>query len=386
MKQTRPLTVTRHTTGARRIAGFALMSALMLGPNLSSSSPSSSSVLASHDTRQNTYKTGTQAIQTAPIMHLRLSGNALAQSGGGFGGRSSGSSGRSSSRSSGSSRSYGGSSYGGSSYNRSRSSRSSRSYGGSYGSNYGYSSGYRSYNKRGMSSLELMLFGLIIGAVLLTMFASARRSRAFSGASGGTGQAGFMSGFSGTAQAVSIQILMMRGDEVKTALQDVARRGNPDTNDGLTRMLQEAALVALRHPERWVYADVERAQGNSEAADRQVGAWATQARAAFSKQTTSHYQDQDANKSSFEQEQYEFKTQGGELYLAVTIAVAAYTLHGLPPAGVTTMSEVRAALSSIGSMAPDDLLRGEVIWSPDVEGEFLTEDQALMKYPDLTKI
>lgn len=292
---------------------------------------------------------------------------ASAQSGGGFGGRSSGS------RSSG--RSSGGSSYGG----------GGSSYGGGYSGGYGgpiiinsggYGGGY--YSGGGVSSLMTLL---VLGFAVATVVGAMRRT-----VRGGQGLAGGLDSMSGTAQAVSVQVLMAEGDEVKRELQRIAQTGDPDTDEGLTRMLQEAALVVLRAPERWAYADVERAQGSASAADSQVGAWATRARAAFRVQTTSNYQNKDVGSGYSRVGDYSFEKDPTDLYLAVTIAVAAYALPDMPPAGVTSVQEVRAALQALSSISPDDLIRGDVVWSPDAEGEFLSEDEAISKYPNLTKI
>jgi uncharacterized membrane protein len=299
-----------------------------------------------------------------------LLASAHAQSGGGFGGRSSGSS------SSGSSSSGGG-------YSGGSSSRGG-SYGGGYGGGYsgpiiinngGYGGGYGySTGGGGFGLVGLIIFGVVIFAVVMTM----RRSL-------GGGVRG-LSSVSGTAQAVSVQLLLAEGDEVKRALQRVAQTGDPDTNEGLARMLQEAALVALRHPERWVYGTVQRAQGSASTADSQVGAWATEARAAFTEQTTSNYQNRDPNSGYQHRDDYTFKGDPSDQYLAVTIMVAAHALAPLPPAGVTTAQEARAALSAISSVAPGDLIRADVVWSPDAPGEFLSEDEAIQKYPSLTRL
>ena len=300
-----------------------------------------------------------------------------AQSGGGFGGRSSGSSGGSSGRSS-------GGSYGG---------RSGGSYGSGYGGNYGggYGGGYsgggyipvpvgpgygNGYGGGGFGIGGILVVALVIGGVVLLM----RRGMA----GGARGVLGGASG--GTAQALSVQVILTEGDEVKQALQKVAQEGDPDTNDGLARMMTEAALVLLRHPERWTYGDVQRAQGSSDSADSQVGSWATQARAAFTEQTTSNYQNKDAATGFQHRGDYTFQKDTGDLYLAVTLAVAAVTLPGMPPAAATNAAEVRAALSAISGIGPGDLIRAEVVWSPDAEGEFLSEDEAIMKYPAATKL
>ena len=52
----------------------------------------------------------------------------------------------------------------------------------------------------------------------------------------------------------------------------------------------------------------------------------------------------------------------------------------------TSADEARAALMAISSVNPGDLIRAEVVWSPDAEGEFLSEDEAIRKYPKLTKL
>ncbi|AWN22686.1 hypothetical protein DKM44_05100 [Deinococcus irradiatisoli] len=316
---------------------------------------------------------------------LALVGAAWAQSGGGFGGRSSG----------GSSSSSGGGSFGGSS-SRGGSSGGGYSGGGYRGGGYsgggysgpviinngggyggGYSSGYSSGGGLGLIPL------LLIGAVVVFVFLAMRRSAA---ASGGKTAGGLLGSFSGSAQAVMVQVIMAEGDDVKKALQEVAQSGDPDTDAGLTQMLQEAALVVLRHPERWVYGDVQRAQGSASSADAQLGAWATQARAAFTEQTTSNYQNRDPRSGYQHKAGKAAKHSVGDLYLAVTLGVAAHTLAQLPPAGTTDAAEVRAALQAISAVNPGDLIRAEVVWSPDAEGEFLSEDEAIMKYPQAKKL
>ncbi|MDB5046186.1 MAG: hypothetical protein JWQ08_2236 [Deinococcus sp.] len=301
---------------------------------------------------------------------LTLQSTASAQSGGGFGGSSSGGS----SGGGGGGYSGGGGGYSGGGYS-----------GGGYSGPIIVNSGGGGYYGGGGGGFGLG--GLILFAIVVFMVVGyMRRNMATSGGARALTRGGGLAGMSGTAQAVSVQILMAEGDEVKKALQHVAQTGDPDSNEGLARMLQEAALVALRHPDRWVYGNVERAQGAANAADSQVGAWATEARSAFTEQTTSNYQNKDVNTGYQHREDYKADQDSGDLYLAVTIAIAAHALDNLPPAGVTNAAEVRAALNAISSVTPGDLIRAEVVWSPDAKGEFLSEDEAIQKYPKLTKL
>ncbi|WP_293913349.1 DUF1517 domain-containing protein [Deinococcus sp.] len=317
----------------------------------------------------------TLVVALLTLLVTALVSSAYARSGGGFGGSSSG-------RSSGSS-SSGGGGFGGSS-------RGGGYSGGGYSgggysgpviiNNGGYGGGY--YGGGGYSSgggFAIVPILLIVVAGVVT-FMVMRRSAARAG-----GGSGLLGSFSGDAQAVMVQVIMLEGDEVKSALQQVAERGDPDTDAGLARMLQEAALVVLRHPERWVYGDVQRAQGDASRADAQLGSWATQARAAFTEQTTSNYQNRDPN-SGFEHRPHTGKDEAGGLYLAVTLGAATHALGALPPAGSTDAKEVQAALQAVAGVTAGDLIRAEVIWSPDQEGEFLSEDEAIMKYPQAKKL
>ncbi|WP_420596315.1 DUF1517 domain-containing protein [Deinococcus sp.] len=309
------------------------------------------------------------------LVGLALYSLAGAQSGGGFGGSSSG----------GSSSGGGGGSFGGSSSRSSGSSSRGGSYsGGGYrgpviiNNSSGYGGGYGYGGGGGLSLLPL----LVIGVIFFAVFAVMRRGAS---ASSGSGM-GLLGGMSGSAQAVMVQVIMAEGDDVKRALQAVAQSGDPDTDAGLARMLQEAALVVLRHPERWVYGDVQRAQGSPSSAEAQLGAWATRARAAFTDQTTSNYQNRDPRSGYQHKDGPAFTKDVGDLYLAVTLGAAAHTLANLPPAGTTDADEVRATLQAIASVGPGDLIRAEVVWSPDAEGEFLSEDEAIMKYPQAKKL
>lgn len=278
---------------------------------------------------------------------LTAASYADAQSGGGFGGRT-------------------GSSSEGGSFGGSNS-------GGGYGSYGGWGAGpiFLGGGGGGGSLIGLLVFGLVIFAALGFM------RRSLSSGALGSGR------LSGSAQAVSVQLLLAEGDEVKRDLQRVTQQGNPDTNEGLAYMLQEAALTLLRRPERWVYGNVEQVKGAASNADSQVGIWATEARAAFTQQTTSKYQD---HVSELQSAEYTFKRETGDLYLAVTIAAAAHILASVPPSEGTTADKVSSALKAISSIVPGELIRAEVVWSPDAEGEFLSEDEAIQKYPKLTRI
>ncbi|GGO35917.1 DUF1517 domain-containing protein [Deinococcus humi] len=185
------------------------------------------------------------------------------------------------------------------------------------------------------------------------------------------------------AQAVRVQVLFENGENVKRQLQLLARRHDPDAPGALATLLRESALLLLRHKADWAYGTAERraAPGENEA-NSLVGQWATAARAAFETQTTSQYQNGDVAGGH---EHVVVPARTGGLYLAVTLAVSATGLEAAQEMGGPAR-DVEAALLALSSVGSEHLLRLEAVWSPDGEGEFLSETQAILRYPTLAPL
>ncbi|GGJ22484.1 DUF1517 domain-containing protein [Deinococcus roseus] len=269
-----------------------------------------------------------------------VSFSAFAQSGGGFGGSGSG----------------GGSSSGGGGY----------SGGGSYSGGGGYSSygGNNVFIGGGGGGIGVIVFIIIVAFIIM----SAMQKRGKGGAAG-------VAGYGGQAQAVKVQILLAEGDEVKAAMQRIAQTGDASSNQGLASMLNEAALNVLRHPDRWMYAYLDTGSGNEGQMDGKVRAWAAEARSDFTEQTTSNYGKYQRTDAKFEK---------GGVYLAVTLMAASSNLPALSKD--VSPTSVREVLNILAGLSGTGLVRIDVVWSPDQEGEFLSEDEALIKYPELTKL
>jgi len=316
----------------------------------------------------------------APLERNSSAGEQLVQvrsrSGGGFGG------GGGSSRSAPSSRSSGGGSFGGgSNYNSGSRSGGGFSippvivlpggggYNGGYSNNYGNSYGsYGGGSSGGIGGLLVLLLVVgVVGFVGLSLW------RAF--AKRGAGAAGLNS----NARAMKVQLMLAEGDEVKRDLQEIAGEGDSSSNEGLSTMMQNAVLSLLRHPDRWMYGAIEEQKGEGSAAENAVVRWATDARSKFTDQTTSNYS------GKREVDKPRDPTEKGGLYLVVTLIGASFNWPSLPDAAINT-KRMRDALSQLSSLNAADLIRIDVVWSPDQEGEFLSSDEALELYPSLTKL
>jgi len=230
--------------------------------------------------------------------------------------------------------------------------------------------------------LVIAVIGLIIWGGVLLRRRSARASSA--GAGSTAGLAGLSQG-TPTSSAVMVQLMLVDAEDIKQALQSVAERGDPDTDEGLAQMFQEAALVALRHESSWTYGAVEQARGDAGRMQEAVGAWAVGARSAFTDQTTSNYQNRDVD-SGYQHHGPGAATERGGIFLALTLAAAWDGLPDLAQGGAVDTAAVKRAVQALANVTAREMIRSEVVWSPDQPGELLSEDEAIMKYPSVGKL
>ena len=226
---------------------------------------------------------------------------------------------------------------------------------------YGYGPAFFS---GGNSSTTILV--LVVGAVIIAYFFVSMRPRFAKDALLETGAGG--------AGALKVQLMLLEGEEVKAELRRIAEAGDTSTPQGLSNMLREAVLSALRHPERWVYANVEQAQGSDAVSAQRVSSWATAARAAYKVETTSNHG---------KLQHTDYTAPSGGIYCVLTLSAAArdFLLPMITPP--VELEEVRAALNALAGVNGDALISAEVVWTPDASGEFLSEDQALRLYPTL---
>ena len=230
-------------------------------------------------------------------------------------------------------------------------------------SGYGYGYGPAMFSG-GNSSTTILV--LVVGALIIGYFVISMRPRFARNTLLETGAAG--------AGALKVQLMLLEGEEVKAELRRIAEAGDTSTPQGLSNMLREAVLSALRHPERWVYANVEQARGSDSASAQRVSSWATAARAAYKVETTSNHG---------KLQHTDYAAPKGGIYCVLTLTAAArdFLLPAITPP--VELEEVRAALNALAGVNGDALISAEVVWTPDATGEFLSEDQALRLYPTL---
>lgn len=183
-----------------------------------------------------------------------------------------------------------------------------------------------------------------------------------------------------TLAKVQVGLLGLAG-RLKSDLNGLALKADTNNPQGLQFLLQEAVVALLRNPDYCVYGFT----GASVTQD------ATKAEQRFLEESMSE-------RSKFEQETLVnvggMRRQAGlqgnadgeeknEL-IVVTIVVAAEGRLALPK--IKTMEDLKQALSMLGGVPARQLMGVEILWTPQADGDYLTQDECLREYPKLVPL
>ncbi len=170
--------------------------------------------------------------------------------------------------------------------------------------------------------------------------------------------------------------LLAEAKELQKELNELAQRADTGTPSGRAKVVQEASLSLLRHPEYWVYATGEANVSRLEDAENQFNRMALSERSKYSEETLSNVESQ-LHRS---QSQTTTADRPSE-YILVTLLVGIQGKIDFPE--INNANNLRQALRQLGSANSDNLLAVEVIWTPQAEEDTLSDDDLLAAYPDL---
>ena len=273
---------------------------------------------------------------------------------------------------------------GGSSFRATSASRSmsSPSMGGSYASSRGYAAG-----------------GLATSAVLVPMGAPMAGGAVYGGGGGVLslvfgvmvvlafldaiknalgGDSGMRLGADRIA-VVKVQIgLLGLARQLQLDLEDIADAADTSSTEGLHYVLEETVLALLRNPEYCVYGYATSATADGpENAEDLFNEYSMDERGKFEEETLVNV---NARKRASRTKNADGEENINE-YILVTIIAACD--GGLKLPAVTDGTELRTALKRVGAIRVDALQAVEVLWTPQEEGDTLSEDELLRDYPQL---
>ncbi len=167
----------------------------------------------------------------------------------------------------------------------------------------------------------------------------------------------------------------------------LALSADTSTASGRAKVLQEATLALLRHPEYWMYGATNSEKASLEAAEAKFNQFALTERSKFTDETLTNVDNVISDDAQ--------KTLGGETadgaiqlkegdsgeYIVATVIVGASGNLDLPK--INSEGDMRQALQQIGSLGSDRLLAVEILWTPQADGDTLSSDDILAYYPNL---
>lgn len=181
---------------------------------------------------------------------------------------------------------------------------------------------------------------------------------------------------------VKVQIgLLGMARDLQLDLEKIADKADTSTVEGLHYVLEETVLALLRNPEYCVYgyATSTSARGPEEAEDT-FNEFSMDERGKLAEETLVNVNSRKRSSSSSAAGK-DGEDGGINEYILVTIIAACD--GGLKLPAVTDSAELRTALKRVGAIRADALQAVEVIWTPQEDGDTLTEEELLADYPML---
>lgn len=176
---------------------------------------------------------------------------------------------------------------------------------------------------------------------------------------------------------VKVQVgLLGLARELQKDLDKLADRTDTDTPEGLHYVLQETVLALLRNPDYCVYATSSARTADLERAESAFNEASMEERMKFQEETLSNV---NARKKTSERTGPASDMRNE--YIVVTILVAADGSIKLPQ--ISSLDDLKTALKRLGGVRAEGVQAVEVLWTPQEDGDTLTQDDITRDYPTL---
>jgi len=177
--------------------------------------------------------------------------------------------------------------------------------------------------------------------------------------------------------------LLASARDLQRDLERIASRADTSSSRGLHYVLQETVLALMRNPDYCVYgfakSGVERSGDDAESRFNKLS---LEERGKFQKETRVNV----AGRTSTGSLGTGVSSSApiSEL-IVVTIIVAAEGRLRVPKK-VTSRTELNEAPTTLGSVPAEDVLAVEVLWTPEEEGDYFTQQDLALDYPLLNTL
>lgn len=164
-----------------------------------------------------------------------------------------------------------------------------------------------------------------------------------------------------------------RASNIQQELSELSLNSNTETSEGLLELTREAALIVLRNSEAWTHVLSSSVAMNITEAESAFEALSLAERSKYSSENLSNVN----GKIKTRQQAIEQGDDTG--YLVVTLLFGTVDDKSLFDK-INTEQLLAATLQQLAAMRADYLVKFELLWSPQTEGVYLTDEELLMEY------
>jgi uncharacterized membrane protein len=216
-------------------------------------------------------------------------------------------------------------------------------------------------------NFDLIALVFIVGIVVVSLSMVRGLQRAATGAGAGSEL---------ESTVARLRLATLYSPQLQASLRHNAEVADTESVRGLADLIDNTAVLLLREQAGWRYGMYEVWMGSLDKAEGQFDAWMTETRSEFV-ETYRHFEGKEVVQGA-----YQPRAEPDGRYLLVTLLLA--VRGSLPPVATPLRREgVRQALMALASSSPTNTLAAYVAWTPESEGEALTEQDLLMGWPKL---
>ncbi|MDJ0509801.1 MAG: DUF1517 domain-containing protein [Crocosphaera sp.] len=173
--------------------------------------------------------------------------------------------------------------------------------------------------------------------------------------------------------------LLALATDVQSGLTELSLRVDTSTEEGLQELLQESILILLRNSEYWTHHIYDSEKIHIDKAESRFNFLSLEQRSKLSAETLSNIEGNVTQKTVISSDDQ------SAMYIVVTLLVGtAHDQHLFQE--IRTPDGLKEALSILGSMSSDYLLKFEVIWTPQTENDSLTYEEFITEYTNMVQL
>ena len=172
-------------------------------------------------------------------------------------------------------------------------------------------------------------------------------------------------------------VLSSEARELQQDLSNLTINSDTDSEAGLVKLMKETVLILMRNDIYWTHVASNSKSMDISNAESEFDVLSFVERSKFSSESLSNVDGQITTKESRYTD-----SDGFSAYIVVTLIIG--SADDRPVFNqINSVEELQQALETLSGMREDYLMKFELLWTPQQQGEYLTDEELLMEYTEV---